>query len=217
MAFKDFLFQSILTSADVDNYLMSQMIIRCTSAARPPAPVDGVRILETDTGREMIWRSSSSSWVFYGGTDVYVEKPSDETYNNNTSMHNDADLVASFEAGATYLVMTGLVCTTPAVAKLRAGLSIASGTATIVWGAFAPHANDSSNTSVDSARITVNKLASGSIGDFTGYGVDAVFRFEGILRATTSGTLRLQWAQQVSNAGPTVMRAGSEMHLRRVS
>src|SRR5512143_2920931 len=60
--FKDFTTE-VLTSNDVDNYLMKQANIQCTSATRPTG-VEGMCIYETDTDRH--WVYSGSAWVFMG-------------------------------------------------------------------------------------------------------------------------------------------------------
>lgn len=61
MPFKDFAAGELLTSSDVDTYLMSQVIIRCTSSTRPSSPAQGWHIYETDTSQFMVY--NGSSWV----------------------------------------------------------------------------------------------------------------------------------------------------------
>lgn len=48
----------ILTAADVNDYLMEQAIIQCTSGTRPASPNNGMHIYETDTGRIMGYNGS---------------------------------------------------------------------------------------------------------------------------------------------------------------
>lgn len=60
MPYKDFSVGEILTSSDVDTYLMSQVIIRCTSSTRPSSPAQGWHIYETDTNKTL--RYNGSSW-----------------------------------------------------------------------------------------------------------------------------------------------------------
>lgn len=60
MPFKVFAPNEYLTSADVNNYLMEQVVIRCTSGTRPGSPVDGMPIYETDT--KMVRVYNGTAW-----------------------------------------------------------------------------------------------------------------------------------------------------------
>lgn len=52
---------SVLTSADVNTYLMQQSVIICTSGTRPGSPINGMTIYETDT--ECYATYSGSAWI----------------------------------------------------------------------------------------------------------------------------------------------------------
>lgn len=66
MPFKTFT-PSVLTSADMNDYLMKQAVITCTSGTKPSAPVNGMTIYETDTGNYVTY--DGSAWVVkLGGT-----------------------------------------------------------------------------------------------------------------------------------------------------
>lgn len=60
MAFKTFTSGSVLTAADLNDYLMEQAVIACTSSTRPTGQ-EPMTIAETDTGRT--WRHDGTSWV----------------------------------------------------------------------------------------------------------------------------------------------------------
>lgn len=66
MPFKTFL-PAVLTSADMNDYLMKQSVITCTSGTRPASPVEGMTIYETDTDCYVTY--NGSAWVHdLGGT-----------------------------------------------------------------------------------------------------------------------------------------------------
>lgn len=66
MPFKTFT-PSVLTSADMNTYLMKQAVITCTSGTRPGSPTEGMTIYETDTGCYVTY--DGSAWVQdLGGT-----------------------------------------------------------------------------------------------------------------------------------------------------
>ncbi|AXH89396.1 hypothetical protein AB0N38_26170 [Micromonospora aurantiaca] len=61
MAFKSFSAGDVLTASDVNTYLMKQVVIVCTSASRPPSPVEGMTIYETDT--DVVRVHDGSNWI----------------------------------------------------------------------------------------------------------------------------------------------------------
>lgn len=61
--FKDFT-SAVLSSADVDSYLMAQAVIQCTSSTRPSSPHEGMVIAETNTGRYAVY--TGSAWQYTG-------------------------------------------------------------------------------------------------------------------------------------------------------
>ncbi|HEY9414316.1 MAG TPA: hypothetical protein VIQ30_06130 [Pseudonocardia sp.] len=59
MAFKQFGAGDVLTAADLNNYLMNQSVIACTSGTRPSSPVEGMVIFQTDTDSFLFWTGSA--------------------------------------------------------------------------------------------------------------------------------------------------------------
>jgi hypothetical protein len=55
MAFKTFVAGDILTAGQVNDYLMKQAVIVCTSGTRPSSPPEGMVIYETDTNWIMVY------------------------------------------------------------------------------------------------------------------------------------------------------------------
>jgi hypothetical protein len=58
MAFKTFA-PGVLTSSDVNTFLMRQSVIVCTAATRPSSPNEGMVIYETDTDLFQFWNGSA--------------------------------------------------------------------------------------------------------------------------------------------------------------
>lgn len=92
MPFKDFTTE-ILTSADVDLYLMSQVIIRCTSSTRPASPALGWHIYETDTLRFKVY--NGSTWVDEGREGKYAAK---SYVNSSTNISTGNSVTVAFPA-----------------------------------------------------------------------------------------------------------------------
>ena len=74
MAFKTFTNGSILTDTDLNDYLMKQSVIVCTSGTRPSSPVEGMTIYETDTNRHVKW--TGGAWEIVAATRVEGHVPS---------------------------------------------------------------------------------------------------------------------------------------------
>lgn len=71
MAFKTFA-PGVLTSSDVNTFLMRQAVIVCTSSTRPASPNEGMTIYETDTDRYKAYSGTawedtlkSGAWISY--------------------------------------------------------------------------------------------------------------------------------------------------------
>lgn len=67
MAYKAFTNGSILTDTDLNTYLMRQTVIVCTSGTRPPSPVEGMVIFETDTNRLNVYTGAAWDTVHTTG------------------------------------------------------------------------------------------------------------------------------------------------------
>jgi hypothetical protein len=63
MAFKTFA-PGVLTSSDVNTFLMRQAVIACTSSTRPGSPNEGMTIYETDTDSYKLY--DGSNWIDAG-------------------------------------------------------------------------------------------------------------------------------------------------------
>lgn len=61
MPFKTFT-PSVLTSADMNTYLMKQAVITCTSGTRPGSPTEGMTVYETDTDCYATY--NGTTWVY---------------------------------------------------------------------------------------------------------------------------------------------------------
>jgi len=66
----------LLTSADVNAYLMKQAIISCTSGTRPSSPQDGMMIFETDTEAFRNYDASLAAWQAFGHSRKQTYVPS---------------------------------------------------------------------------------------------------------------------------------------------
>lgn len=83
MGFKIFSDGAILTAAEVNDYLMEQAVIACTSGTRPASPAEGMTIYETDTDKLLVYTTATTGWVppwnMPWGVLGYAEVTADQT------------------------------------------------------------------------------------------------------------------------------------------
>jgi hypothetical protein len=90
MAFKTFA-PGVLTSSDVNTFLMRQSVIACTSATRPASPSEGMTIYETDTDAYLTYSGTAwenavtvGAWDTYAGTLISTGAGTDWVLGNGT-------------------------------------------------------------------------------------------------------------------------------------
>lgn len=89
MPFRVFSDGEVLTAAYVNDYLMEQAVITCTSGTRPSSPTNGMVIYETDAqpmNRIKHWDSTAASWRSQHETPlVKLLLPGNQAIPNNTA------------------------------------------------------------------------------------------------------------------------------------
>lgn len=213
MAFKDFTIEEA-TSADITTYLMDQMVIVCTSETRPDPPVLGMRIWESDTKLDRVY--ASTGWQVLKGPVQVVRKTANETVNNSSTLHDDAELFVPVAANGTYIVTLRLIAQwSTSSSDLRVSWSGPFG-ATLNWSTQAPHIAE---TQYDDATRSVNSMSALSDGaDIGVMQLPASSNILGLLQTSGfSGTLRFRWAQTTPVAANTTVSAASFLRLERVA
>lgn len=208
MAFKDFAVGEILTSSDVDTYLMSQVIIRCTSSTRPASPAQGWHIYETDTSKLMVY--NGTSWVPQGGGFSYAYKASNES-NTSSTIHTDAELVLPVAANTKYWFEAFVGVRMNSGGDTYTGMKwLPPSGATMLWASHhlvsdAPGSGSEGrlNAQVYTATSQINHYTIGSTGT-------AVYMKGTLSVGGTSGNFAFQWGADAS--GRTVL-AGSFLKL----
>jgi hypothetical protein len=104
MPFKSFT-PGVLTSSDVNTFLMQQAVITCTSTTRPTSPVTGMTIYETNTNAYALY--DGSDWVYQGRVLSYTPVMTEWTLGNGSLTGHYLQIgkfvrgVLTFEFGST--------------------------------------------------------------------------------------------------------------------
>ena len=213
MGYKLWAPEELLTSTDLNAYLMKQSIISCTSVTRPASPQDGMVIYETDTRRFLSYHSTLTTWLTRDSNEALFARKASPQSASSTVLVVDNTLQISVQANAVYHVTCLLVYSGDAAADIKvlfrtpASASFQAVAYTLVGGAV-------SQTEVQAMPYSGN--SSGQWGILSGGG--AYGRVEGSLTtAGAAGTFQVEFGQQAANATATQVGANSYLMLRRVA
>lgn len=148
-----------------------------------------------------------------------VEKTADESRTSTTTNTNDGHLFFTVEANAVYVVEGLFLYSARSDADVKIGFTGPSGT-TFEWIA---HAQTQDGTGGVSTGMVVDRQNIGATSfPMGGAGAENTTVMTGLLRgridtAGTAGTFNFNWAQRVSNATASIMRAGSWIKFQRTS
>jgi len=172
-----------------------------TSAASPAdAPTDEAAMMNAvDTALAGLW----------------VNKSADETITNNT-IQNDDQLFVSVAANSQYKVEMFLIYQATATPLIKIGWTAPAG-ATFNWVANGLASSVTASSSGVILRAGQVLADNPVLGTFGSIGVSNIALPSGWLTTTTAGTLQFQWAQSVTNATGSVVKAGSKIWLRKVA
>lgn len=143
-------------------------------------------------------------------------KTTDESRSSSVSVAADGALNVTIPSAGTYIFQAFIIYQTLQAAGFQAGFSFSGTTTASIYTINALSGGGTTDTG--SARYVANVF--GSPTNFTsgaGTGVSITAFGEGSFVATSTGTLRFNWAQQTSNATSTVVKAGSYLTLTRIA
>jgi hypothetical protein len=147
----------------------------------------------------------------------YVLKTADESVTSSAALQNDDHLFYTIPTVGTYAVDAWLFGTSAANAAgdLQYGFTFPAGTFyAFSTGLDINLASGTSGTSLWAAQTATSGVAIQAFGLSTG---GTAMHIHGLFVATATGTLRLQWAQNASNANASTLKAGSHMLVRQVA
>ncbi|MFJ8163808.1 hypothetical protein ACIRBY_23175 [Streptomyces sp. NPDC096136] len=149
-----------------------------------------------------------------------VVKPADELRTSTTTNSGDAHLLVPAAANATYLVTGMLLYSARTDTDIKIGWTGPAGSS-MDWIA---HSQSQDGTGgIAAAGVVVDKQSIGATSfPLGGFGAENTTIMTAplwgrLVTSATAGTLQLNWAQRVTNATSSIMRAGSWILLTRVA
>jgi hypothetical protein len=152
------------------------------------------------------------------GINGYVLKTADQSVTSSATLVDDTHLNYSITATGTYIVDIYLYAASAANAAGDLGIGFTFPTGTFHVGVAAVDDTVASGNQGPLKGEGRTSATSGSLMTVVGLSTNTLqVHVHGILIATATGTLRLQWAQEVSNASASTVKAGSHMLVRQVA
>lgn len=153
----------------------------------------------------------------------FAYKTADQTITSSITLTDDTHMALALPAAGTYVVEGMFMFSGAAAGDIKIAWAY---TGTLTNGYRSGQGPSTVSTDVLGAAANAERAAAAgattaAITSSTPYGCDgtnwsAAFEL-GVVIVSTTGTLKVQWAQQTSNATGTVMRAGSFFRARRVA
>jgi hypothetical protein len=143
----------------------------------------------------------------------YARKPANETLSSNTTVQLDDDLAITVASNAVYEIKVVMFIASQTTTDFKFGFATPAG------ATFDYIVNGTDVAGTGYTNATCYPWASGSPSGLAGLGGNtAPGMVDGLLVVGgTSGSFRLQWAQNTSGASGTTLLAGSYMIGRRVA
>lgn len=142
------------------------------------------------------------------GQIIFLRKTANETVNNLATLQDDDHLTTTIVNGAVYHFDLRLHYTSGTTPDLKIGWSFPTST-TMAWAGV-------DSDTAGAVRIAGN-LSQLSVPAICGSGTDLTAHYTGIVVAGSSGTFKLQWAQNTLTATNSTIYAGSYLLIRRVA
>jgi hypothetical protein len=146
-------------------------------------------------------------------------KTADTSRASTTTMTADPDLVTiPVVSNGVYIVEGSIIYSAIDSADLKCQFTAPTGAVMNWHGGCLPTGSTGAVGQYIYDCQTLPTIYTPGGGDAAGNGTSMILDIKGLLRtAGTSGNFGFQWAQNVSNATATIVRAGSYLQLRRVA
>ena len=143
----------------------------------------------------------------------FAWKTADQTQSSNVALTDDTDLQIPVNSNATYLVeMQLLVNNAAAVGQFKFAFA-----APAAAGFNGLHVSNVGAVTAFTEAVQRTDAAPGTTTALITAAIDGTVIVSGVLKTSaTAGTLKLQWAQAVSDAGVTMVARGSWLRITRL-
>lgn len=220
MAFKTFVTEEVLASADVMTYFMRQAVITCTSGTRPASPVEGMTIFETDTDTYRTW--DGSLWSIMITQHRQVIKSADTartTGSGSGGMSADPHLLIALPINSTWLLEGFIIYSGDAATDLIMGWTGPAGSS-LDWFSDAIDtslgAGDPAVAGVGRARQDISSTPTAGTRN-SGIASAVMANPRGRLKiGATAGNITFRWGR-FNASGTATVHADSFLRVSRMS
>lgn len=201
-----------------EQFVASNLGIEFNESDTNPACAAGNYNIYADTSEAKLKKcqNGSVSDLASTATEGVVRKASNETISASTTFQNDDELVIALDANSNYIIDGMVSYSSPTAADIKfqfTAPSGATGRRHITYPNPTATSCLSTAQSTYGASLTTDATQIGAIG--AGVQCEALFNVH-LATAGTAGNLVLQWAQDTSDAGNTVVHAGSFFRWRKL-
>lgn len=189
----------------LDTLTVPRFTSSSTRGSTITAPTDGQAAYLQDTEELTLYRAGYNAWQPLTRARVYKLKTADESLNSSTTFQDDNHLQGiTLKASTSYIFKGILFFASSAAAdiKFQMAWTVSPDTANSFW--CIKNSRDISNDVEHRSATLTGTIAPATNGGFTHVGT-----IEGFVLTTSSTTVKLQWAQNTSDAGTTSVFAGS--------
>lgn len=145
-----------------------------------------------------------------------VRKSTTETVTSSIALQDDDELFSPVEANATYKVDLALIHSSGTSGDIKITFTGPTG-ASMTWGVISANIGATSSATVPDSNMQGRAI--GEVAEFGGANLGATTAYVSgtLVTSGTAGTLQFQWAQRVSDAAATQVRAGTCLEVRRIA
>lgn len=193
---------------------MSGLLTYSQHTSHPTAPTTGNHHLYFYSDGKLYRMDSSGTPVEVGaaggGGATTVRKTADESVTSSTTLQDDDHLFFPIGVSEAWAFEFIVFYTGDAAGDIQFAITVPAGFSLLRWSflGLSPSLATLPNTTLLYPAITASGTANSFAGTVTG--ADTMALIKGIVvNGATSGNVKLQWAQNSSNASATTVRSGS--------
>lgn len=200
-------------TADIETRLVQRFVNLADRTARNPAPNEGeVSVLAAENRADIYNGAQWRSLAVRAAHTCLFRAVDAAPINFSTVLVNDGTLLATLDEVGTYKFFGRVYYDASTISDFKLAFTWPAATLAI-WGVQARDVTTTTNFQAFTAAASGTAIPAGAVGVGTVTFVD----YSGFLTVTATGTLQMQYAQNVADATNLTVRAGSDLTVVKVA